>query len=229
MSSQDAAKIAQYVSSLPFSPPNFTGQWRFYLPPGPTFPVGSSPTTRTYPSIASNITGDDYVGLLIGEVTGNWTPSAARPARTVNSESNAECGLRNAECMIAVELPSVAASADKEIVIPVNVQGIADKGIISYEFDLRYDPAVMQPVGDVVDVKNTISRGLSVVANPYEPGLLRVVVYGAYPIDGDGLLLNLRFAAVGSAGSISELKIENLMFNEGESRVVVTDGKIELF
>ena len=35
-------------------------------------------------------------------------------------------------------------STDKEVVVPVNVQGVADKGIISYEFDLRFDPLVMQ-------------------------------------------------------------------------------------
>jgi hypothetical protein len=47
VSSNDAAKIAQYVAGLPFSPPNLTGTWQFYLPPGPTFPIGSSPTSRT--------------------------------------------------------------------------------------------------------------------------------------------------------------------------------------
>lgn len=87
----------------------------------------------------------------------------------------------------------------------------------------------MQPLVDPVDVSGTISRGLSVVTNATEPGLIRVVVYGAYPIDGDGVLLNFRFAAVGGAGSISPISFERIMFNEGESRVIVTDGKIELF
>jgi len=228
ITSQDAAKIAQVVTGLPFSPPNLTNTWRFFTTPGPTFPVGASPTSRTYPSIASNITGDDYIGLLIGDVTGNWNPTAARPG------PNAECGVRNAECKdigpergISVTLPEVSAGTDKEIVIPVKVEGIADKNVISYEFDLRYDPSVMQPVGDGVDVKGTISRGLSVVTNPTVPGLLRVVVYGAHPIDENGVLLNLRFAAVGSAGAISPISFERIMFNEGES-VTVTTGSVGL-
>ena len=74
----------------------------------------------------------------------------------------------------------MTAPTDKEISIPVNVQGVADKGIISYEFDLRYDPAMIQPLENPVDVAGTVSRGLSVVTNAVEPGLLRVVVYGAY-------------------------------------------------
>ena len=130
---------------------------------------------------------------------------------------------------IAVELPSLVSSVEKEINVPVSVQGIANKGVISYEFDLRYDASVMQPLVDPVDVKDTASRGLSVVTNAAEPGLLRVVVYGAFPIDENGVLLDLRFTAVGAAGSISPLSFERIMFNEGEPRVSVANGKVELF
>ncbi len=130
---------------------------------------------------------------------------------------------------IAVELPSIDAAVGKEIVVPVKVDGIANKGVISYEFDLRYDPSVMQPLEDGVGVNGTASRGLSVVTNANEPGLLRVVVYGAFPIDEDGVLLNLRFSAVGSVGSVSPISFERIVFNEGEPRVSVTDGKVQLF
>ena len=224
VSSNDAALIARYVASLG-APIGSTGQWRFYLPPGPTFPVGASPTSRTYASVTSSITGDDYVGLLIGEVTGNWAPGTARPADTRHSAVAIGSGpVKN----IAVDLPQMAASTDKEVVIPVSVQGVADKEIISYEFDLRYDPSVIQPQADPINVAGTVSRGLSVVTNAEEPGLLRVVVYGAMPIDDNGVLLNLRFIAVGAPGSVSPLTFESMMFNEGEPRVRVTDGQVEL-
>ena len=49
------------------------------------------------------------------------------------------------------------------------------------------------------------------------------------PIDSDGVLLNLRFTAVGKAGSASPLTWERIMFNEGDPRVTVTDGQVELF
>jgi len=81
----------------------------------------------------------------------------------------------------------------------------------------------------VADIKDTASRGLSVVANATEPGLLRVVVYGAWPITEDGVLLNLKFIAVGEPGLVSPLTFERIMFNEGESQVSVADGRIELF
>lgn len=67
------------------------------------------------------------------------------------------------------------------------------------------------------------------VVNATESGLLRVVIYGAVPIDMDGVLLNLRFTTVGKPGSISRLSFEQVMFNEGEPRVATSSGCIELF
>ncbi len=215
VSSFDAGQLARFVVSAP--PFGITGQWRF-ITPGPTFPVGSSPTFRFYPSVTSTITGEDYVGILVGEVSGNWNPSAA-PIRPSNGP----------ERSTAVELPNLMTPVDKEILIPVSIQGAANKGIIAYEFDLRYDPSVIQPLSDPVDVVGTVSRGLSVVINADETGLLRVVMYGAMPIDDNGVLLNLRFTAVGTPGSVSPLTWERIMFNEGEPRVSVTDGRIELY
>ncbi|MFN0279064.1 MAG: cohesin domain-containing protein [Pyrinomonadaceae bacterium] len=66
LSSTDAAQIARFVTGL--GPPiGMTNQWRFFRPPGPTFPIGSQPN-----SCEAGQTDCDFVGLLIGEVSGNW-------------------------------------------------------------------------------------------------------------------------------------------------------------
>lgn len=214
ISSNDAALIARYVASLG-EPLGSTGQWRFFVPPGPTFPVGTSPMSRTYASVTSSIAGEDYVGLLLGDVSGNWTNTGARPANGPQ---------RNA----AVAMPNVVTPANGKLIIPIRVEGAANEGIIAYEFDLRYDPSVIQPQADPIDLLGTVSRNLTAVANPNKPGLLRVVVYGPLPIDGNGLLLNLRFDAVGSPGSVSPLTFERIMFNDGEPVVTVTNGELRV-
>lgn len=216
LTSFDAAMIAKFVAGPPYAAPGIgsTSTWKF------------TPVNRTYASVTSNISGEDYLALLMGEVTGNWTNTPARPAQTVSSKRLSAGG---PEKGAAVELPSLVMPGGKEIIVPVNVTGVAGSGVISYEFDLRYDPSVIQPVDDGADLKGTASRGLSVVTNASESGLLRVVVYGANPIDENGVLLNLRFAAVGAAGSVSPLIFERVMFNEGEPRVSVRDGRVELF
>ena len=209
VTSFDAAEIANYVVSA--STTGMTGIWKF------------TPVNRSFASVTTNITGQDFSGRLMGEVSGNWTNTGARPDGHVRPAAGGP------EREIAVKLPRVDTPVEKEIVVPVNVQGVANKGIISYEFDLRYDPSTIRPSGELVDLKRTASRGFTAVAGASEPGLLRVAVYGPMPIDGNGVLLNLRFVAVGQAGSVSPISFARIMFNEGESAVTVTDGQVELF
>lgn len=202
VTSFDAAQIARYVAGIPGS--GSTGSWRF------------GPASRTYASVASAIAGENYSALLMGEVSGDWSNSSSRPATGSTRAVN-------------VGLPRTVMSAGQDVLVPVNVRGIGKKGVISYEFDLRYDPSLIQPNADAVDLTSTVSGNLSVVTNVIEPGLLRVVAYGPMPINSDGVLLNLRFAAVGKTGESSPLSFERFMFNEGEPRVNATRGQVELF
>lgn len=202
VSSFDAAMIASYTVSS--GNPGSTGTWRF------------NPLSNSHPNIYANITGENYVALLMGEVSGNWTDGGARI-----SASGPE---RNA----AVTAPRSVTPADSEVIIPVSVEGVANKGVISYEFDLSYDPAVIQPQEYPVQVTGTASRGFTTAINAQEPGLLRVAGYGPTPIDVNGVLLNLRFTSVGAAGSVSPLTFERMVFNEGDPGTLVTDGQVEL-
>lgn len=224
VTSFDAGMIAKFVAGPPYTAPGIgaTSTWRF------------TPVNRAYASVTSNVNGEDYTALLMGEVSGNWTNTGARPVDGPQSDAIGENALPTAGTTgrltpeIFVDMPKMAIGADKVINIPVSVHGAVKKDINSYEFDLRYDPAVIQPSPDAVNVAGTVSRRLSVVTNGAVPGLLRVVVYGAIPIEGEGVLLNLRFTAIGAPGSVSPLKLERLMFNEGDPGTLVTDGQIQL-
>ena len=218
VSSNDAALIARFAAGLPGT--GNVGQWKFFTANLPGSPSGPLPTppyndSRTYASVTSSVTGEDYVALLIGEASGNYNPAThPRPAAGPSSTTS-------------VELPQMTASTEKEITIPVSIRGAAGQEIISYEFNLKYDPSVLQPISEPADLANTVSRSLMVVTNPYEPGLLRVVVYGPMPIDTDGVLLNLRFTAIGNPGSISPLTWERTVFNE-DLPITTTSGQVEL-
>jgi hypothetical protein len=204
ISSFDATLIARYVvSSGP--PTGTTGTWIF------------NPSSTSHSSIYTNVSNENYSALLMGDVSGNWGSSGARPLVSGGPERS-----------ISVKAAEVAAPADSEIVIPVSVHGASGKGILSYEFDLRYDPSVIQPAADPIDLTRTVSHGLTAVANAQEPGLLRVAVFGPMPIERSGVLLNLRFTAVGAPGAVSPLTWERLIFNEGDPRSAAVDGKVEI-
>jgi len=205
VSTFDAALIARFAVSM--APYGSAGNWLF------------GPASRTYGTVTNSLAGEDYSALLMGDVSGNWgDPSPFRPARSIGGPERAA----------SVSAPRTFAAADGEVIVPVNVAGIANKGVIAYEFDLRYDPAVIQPQVEPVSVTSTVSNGLSVVASTEEAGLLRVAVYGPTVISGNGVLLNLRFTAIGAPGATSPLTFERMMLNEGEPRIQTADGQVEL-
>ncbi len=204
IASFDAALIARFVAGLG-SLTGATGNWIF------------DPASNFHASVTTDIMGEDYSALLMGDVTGNWgDPSPFRPAFSGDGP----------ERSTIVMSPHLVASADKDIIVPIAVQGATNKGIIAYEFDLRYDPAVIRLQSQSADLAGTASDGLSIVANAKEPGLLRIVAYGPTPLNGNGVLLNLRFTAVGAPGSVSPLTWERIMFNEGDPQVTTTDGQV---
>ena len=85
-----------------------------------------------------------------------------------------------------------------------------------------------RPQSAPFDLADTAGSGLITIANAGEPGLLRIVMYGAMPIDKDGVLLNLKFNVVGSAGSTSPFTFERIVFNEDEIRTTTSDGQVEV-
>lgn len=207
ISSFDAAMIAKFIAGGPGSSGiGSTGIWQF------------SPAQRTHTSVLASLTNENYDALLMGDVSGNWTAMAASRPMGRNGP------VRNA----AVAAPRLTGKTNREILIPIVVRGAANNDVIAYEFDLQYEPSVIQPLTEAVELTGSVSSGLSVVSNSNEPGMLRVVVYGAVPIDSDGVLLNLRFVAVGKPGTMSPLRFERFMFNEGEPGVSTFDGQIRL-
>jgi plastocyanin len=67
VSSFDAGLIAKYAAGI--SPAGQTGTWKF-IPP-----------SRNYASVNANVTGEDFVALLMGEVSGNWINNTPAPAK----------------------------------------------------------------------------------------------------------------------------------------------------
>src|SRR5439155_17565773 len=99
ISSFDAGQVARYVAGIPGT--GLTGTWRFL------------PANRNYSSVTSPIAGEDYSALLMGEVSGNWTNTGARPTDRKQGTVEENRGRRD----IVVSLPAVTTATEKEIVM----------------------------------------------------------------------------------------------------------------
>jgi hypothetical protein len=127
---------------------------------------------------------------------------------------------------VTVSAPTTSVEPGTDFTVPAIVSDTTGLGIIAYQFELHYDPAVIIPRSNAVEVTGTLSSQLSAVYNPNMPGILRVAVYGAYPLSGAGNLINIKFHAVGAAGNVSPLTWVNFMFNEGNPRVSPANGVV---
>jgi hypothetical protein len=200
LTSFDAALIAQSVVCVS-GPMNLSGTWAF------------SPQSTNYPAgvIGQTLT-QDYLATLMGDVNGDWNNEV--PVRPAASFEDA----------IKVSVPKIAVQPGSLIVVPLTINDLKGIGVTSYQFDIRYDPAVITPVH--AGTVGTIGGSLTPIANIREPGLLKVVVFGAMPANGEGVFLNLKFSVVGVAGTKSPMVIEHFRLNDGLDAVVTINGSL---
>ena len=206
VSGLDASYISQWVVNIPN--PSITGTWKFV------------PANRSYANLNTPQVNQDYVGILMGEVTGNWVAPLSRPERSIRpiKEENAT----------KVELPSMKAGSGTEVTVPIDIRDLTDRSVTAYQFDIEFDADVLEPMAVAADLSRTISEGMTVASNSPRRGLLRVVVYGVDPIKGRGTLVNLRFSAIGPVGTSSPLTVNGFMLNEGNTDVLVKDGAVTI-
>jgi Cohesin domain/Dockerin type I domain len=220
VTSFDAGMIAKFAASGAGPSTGLAGTWRF------------TPVNRPYATVTSSLSGEDYVALLMGEVSGNWANTGARPEFNSIGQIAAQSAKGNDNApssgKVTVTVPKLIAASNTDFVIPISIKDVPSNTVIGYEFDLRYDPSVIMPLPDAVNIAGTASRNFTPVVNASEPGLLRVVMYSPTALNADGILLNLRFTVVGKEGSVSPLKWERIMFNEGDPQSVAAEGQVEI-
>ncbi len=231
VTSFDAALIQQYIlnpTTASMNPQNNTGKWEF------------DPMNRVYTSTAANMMNEDYDALLLGEVTGNWvspcsstTPTIAEgDFRNAGSSVNADGNKASASNIVAagipVTLPDASTSTGMMFDVAINVGDLTGQNVTSYDFDILYDQNVIQPQTTQTDKTSTISSGLTVGSTIVEPGRLRVSAFGSTPVSGSGVLLKLKFSAVGANGTSSDLSFAPFTFNEGLPSNMTNIGRVRV-
>ena len=129
---------------------------------------------------------------------------------------------------VSIDIPDdLAAEQGTTLTVPIIVTDTTGKGIISYDFTLNYDPAVLTPLPSPVDKSGTLTPGLwEVNSGNATPGQLVVSGFGSTPLAGSGILLNVKFTVIGTAPVSSDLSVDPFMFNEGIPLAETTAGHV---
>ncbi|MDW7681546.1 MAG: T9SS type A sorting domain-containing protein, partial [bacterium] len=196
----DAALIAQHAVGLSH-PQSKIGSWGF------------SPTTRVYSSLDSNLINQDFIGLIVGDVDGNWTPDG--PLTKANG-AMAQYSY----------LSDIKTRQGEEIVIPLIAEG--DKEILSFDVVINYDVKSLE----FVEIRKAdIAKDFQIFINDGIPGVVKIGGFNLMPMTSTGTYAEIVFKVTGNNGSISQVEIESYRVNADQEQhatatVVISAGDI---
>jgi len=186
----DASEISRYqLGSV--VPGSIAGNWKF------------SPSSFSLPNLTTDQVNLDGAAILVGDVSGNWIPSS--PLRATPEGA-----------AIQVSLPVKQDPPGGPSIIPISVSDTTGQGVFSYDLDISFNPAVLQPQATPFDASGTLSSsGWAINSNSSTPGHLTINAFSATAMTGQGVLIKLKFDVVGAGGSSTPLTFVSFNFNEG--------------
>jgi len=156
----DAVQIARYVVGFP-SPENVpVGGWKF------------SPQSMVFDPLVSNMTDQNFTGILIGDVHGGWN---------VTNQQEKELF---PEWLLSISDPVV-----KKETLSIQL-GSKGTGIFSWDMVCLYDPNLLQLTG--ANIINGV-KGIHLEYKNVEPGVIRLGLFSTASIPDGGPVVSLSF------------------------------------
>lgn len=188
--------------ALPF--PGAGVVWRF------------DPESRTYVALGSDQVNQDFTGVLIGDVSGNWMPGGAPLGGPADSPP--ESG------EATLTLPEVAVLAGEAVTVSLDLT-LSGAQLFGADIGINYDPSIATATAVAL---GAISGDWSLAGNLDSPGQILIGMAGANPIVSGGELLRIGFVASGVPGASTPLTLTYGSLNEGAIAETLVGGAITL-
>jgi len=170
-----------------------------------------SPTSRSYPTVGSNQTGQNYDTLIFGDVAASFADRAGGPSQDAAGDGTSTGEI--AATVAAVTLPEIAVDqAKSNFIAAVKTSAIDGKNkLVGFQGDFTFDERVVTFQSDPVR-KAGITGGNWNVSGNVLPGKgpIRTLRVSAYsndftPLSGKGTLFELRMTRVSKAAQGAQL------------------------
>ncbi len=173
-----------------------------------------APSSRTYTDLSSDLTGQDFSAVLLGDSSGNWMPgSQAGESFSLNAPQ---------EYSATLSLPELDVLPGDVITIPLELELI--QGLVyAADINITYDPTVVTPTQVLA---GDLTSGWSIASNLNTPGLIRVAMAGSTPLTVNGELVRLNFVAADNAGLETDLSLIRGELNEGAIPADLQSGHV---
>ena len=178
----DATHIAQYAMEQTRLYDSHVGEWVF------------DPEFRTYEPLTESKTGQDFTGILIGDVDGNWSPPS-----TLQKES-----IQNLDLNL-----EVTHLKDNEIMVSVPYTRSDDFN--SMELNMEFDSSILE----FKDLNKTPLTENSKIIYNQKNGLVTIGMFTLKPLREKGNMISILFKVKERKIDITDLNFSNFVFNNG--------------
>ena len=197
INSMDAFYILEYAADLATLPfPGAGSVWLF------------DPAFRSYPALGSNLTNQNFTGVLLGDVTGNWS---AAEGPVIQQQD---------EAIVSLPHSFVAVGGQTTVALSLVPE---QASLHSADLRIEYEASVISPVS--VSPGSLASQWM-IASNLDTPGVIKVAMAGSQGVTTEGELLQITFQAVGEEGSVSALTLAEASLDEGQIAATAQDGEL---
>lgn len=123
---------------------------------------------------------------------------------------------------VSVSMGSDSIQVDSVFTLPVMVDDVSGKNILSYEFTFNFDTSIVSILG--FEKTGTISSAMNIADNASLAGAYTIAAAGTDTITGGGTLLLMKFMA--KAVGQTALSWTNFKFNEGDPVALLANGSV---
>ncbi len=172
----DAALIARYVVELPVLADDHVGEWVF------------SPISRNYQNLQSNKTGQDFSGILLGDVDGAWSQGTQFHFKRSLFEWISQYNVEPAD----------------SISVPIR---ITVDSLLSFELDIDYPTDLLNFASFELMI-----QGANLMSN-ISDGNIKIGGYSEKSSVTEGILLNIRFTVKDDVKNDGILRLNKFQIN----------------
>ena len=156
----DAALIAQFAVGISGHQDSRVGQWLFI------------PAFRSYYGLNASYENQDYTGILLGDVTGDWNDSFGNK--------------KSASGQTIAWLDDVTVDSDQIISLPIKIS--PGGSLLSWQIHLKFDPSIL----DFVELQTTADTEKFLAIEKREQGDIQLGMYSSEEIYPDAAFAFLK-------------------------------------
>ena len=180
------------------------------------------PAERTYNTLNTDQTGQDFTAILLGDPSGNWSGQAEPQANSASPAMEAS-GVAATTSSANLTFPQLPIAAGQQVVVPLTLT-LVGGGVQAADLEIQYDPAVVSVIA--TEKGDLPTDWLLATNHQATPGVIMCSLAGATPVSApDGrVFVRVTFLAKGSVGTKSDIALPGGALDEGTLASTVRTG-----